>query len=83
MIGNIPYPNKLKVWHIPIFEPKNFSLNVITNPPTQKIVKIKTKIEVSLFVFPVDNAMLYKKQNIKGPHKSQLYNSSIFLFLFL
>ena len=70
MIGNIPYPNKLKVWHIPIFEPKNFSLKVITNPPIQKITKIKTKIDVSLLLLPVDKAILYKKQNIKRPYKS-------------
>ena len=33
----------------------------MTNPPIQKMTKIKTKIEVSLLLFPVDKAILYKK----------------------
>ena len=70
MIVNILYPNKLKIWYISILEPKNFSFKVITNSSIQKIVKIKTKIDFSLFVFSVDNAILYKKQNIKRPYKS-------------
>ena len=45
---------------------------VVANPPTQKIKNTKTKIELSLSFFPVDKGILYKKQNNKGPHKSQL-----------
>ena len=69
---------------MPIWAPKNLELKVITNPPIQKITKINTKIELSLLVLsPVDKAILYKKQKSRGPHKSQLYNSSNFLSVIL
>ena len=62
---------------MPILAPKNCPLKVTTNPPIQYIVKITTKVELSLLSF--EREIQSKKQKIKGPHKSQLYNSSIFL----
>ena len=61
---------------MPILAPKNCPLKVTIRPPIQKIEKIITKVELSLF--SLDKEIDNEKQNIKGPHKSQLYNSSIF-----
>ncbi len=77
VIGKEQYPNRHIIWQIPICAPKNCPLNVTINPPIQNIVNIITKVELSLLSFERD--IQSKKQNIKGPHKSQLYNSSIFL----
>ena len=60
---------------MPILAPKNCPLKVTIKPPIQKIEKIKTKVELSLF--SLDNDIDNKKQKIRGPYKSQLYSSSI------
>ena len=75
VIGKLQYPNKHIIWHMPILAPKNCPLKVIIRPPIQKIEKIRTKVELSLL--SLDNDIANKKQKIRGPHKSQLYSSSI------
>ena len=62
---------------MPILAPKNCPLNVTIKPPIQKIEKIRTKVELSLF--SLDKDIDNKKQKMRGPHKSPLYNSSITL----
>ena len=77
VIGNKQYANKQLIWQIPIFPSKNLQLKVKIIEPIQAIIKTYKK-PFSVFDLEVDNAVANNKQNNKGPHKSQFWNSSFF-----